>query len=43
MASHGRYEDALSYWCDRLDAAGVRFDYNGDNPMLWFRTPMDSA
>jgi catechol 2,3-dioxygenase-like lactoylglutathione lyase family enzyme len=39
VASHGRYEDALSYWCDRLDAARVRFDYNGDNPMLWFKDP----
>jgi hypothetical protein len=39
VACYGKYEDAYSYWGDRLDASGVDFEGNFDDPMIWFRDP----
>jgi glyoxalase family protein len=39
VATAGVYEDSYEYWGDRLDAAGVHFDSNGDNPQHWFEDP----
>jgi glyoxalase family protein len=39
VATYGVYEDSYMYWCDRLDAAGVSFEGNFDDPQIWFQDP----
>lgn len=39
VATYDVFEDSYHYWGDRLDAAGVSFEGNFDNPMLWFEDP----